>query len=163
MPAATLRLLNLLTLLAWPLLVWLALTQPRWQGLFWLLALLFGLRWLQLRRQKNAMGAVMGWLALLGALLCVSSQLLRIQHLLLWYPVAVNLAMLLVFGASLWSAMPLVERLARLREPELPLRQCAIPAASPKSGACFLSATAAWRSLPACWAICGSGRCGMAA
>jgi len=48
-PAATLRLLNLLTLLAWPLLVWLALTQPRWQGLFWLLALLFGLRWLQLR------------------------------------------------------------------------------------------------------------------
>lgn len=123
MPAATLRLLNLLnllTLLAWPLLVWLALTQPRWQGLFWLLALLFGLRWLQLRRQQNALGAVMGWLALLGALLCISSQLLSAQHLLLWYPVAVNLAMLLVFGASLWSAMPLVERIARLREPELP-------------------------------------------
>ena len=120
MPAATLRLLNLLTLLAWPLLVWLALTQPRWQGLFWLLALLFGLRWLQLRRQHTAMGAVMGWLALLGALLCISSQLLRTQHLLLWYPVAVNLAMLLLFGASLWSAMPLVERIARLREPVLP-------------------------------------------
>ncbi|MDE8555447.1 hypothetical protein [Pantoea vagans] len=120
MPAATLRLFNLLTLLAWPLLVWLALTQPHWQGLFWLLALLFSLRWLQLRRQQNAMGAVMGWLALLGALLCVSSQLLRAQHLLLWYPVAVNLTMLLVFAASLRSAMPLAERIARLREPELP-------------------------------------------
>ncbi len=28
--------------------------------------------------------------------------------------------MLLLFGASLWSAMPLVERIARLREPVLP-------------------------------------------
>lgn len=120
MPAALLRLLNLLTLLVWPLLVWLAMTQPRWQGLFWLLALLFGLRWLQLRRQHHAMGAVMGWLALLGALLCASSQLLRAQHLLLWYPVAVNLALLLVFGRSLWRGMPLVERIARLREPDLP-------------------------------------------
>lgn len=118
---AALRLLNLLTLLAWPLLVWLALTQPRWQGLFWLLALLFGLRWQVLRRQHNALSHVMGWLALAGALLCISSQLLRSQHLLLWYPLAVNLAMLLVFGSSLWSAMPLVERIARLREPHLPL------------------------------------------
>ena len=117
---ATLRLLNLLTLLAWPLLVWLALTQPRWQGLFWLLALLFGLRWLVLRRQQQALSHIMGWLALAGALLCISSQTLRSQHLLLWYPVAVNLAMLLVFGASLWSAMPVVERIARLHEPQLP-------------------------------------------
>ncbi len=45
---------------------------------------------------------------------------MRSQHLLLWYPVVVNLAMLLLFAASLWRAMPLVERLARLREPNLP-------------------------------------------
>lgn len=115
-----LRLLNLLMLLAWPFLVWLALTQPRWHGLFWLLAVLFGLRWIVLRQQKTPFSNVMGWLALLGALLCLSSMTLRSQHLLLWYPVAVNLALLLIFGASLWSSMPLVERLARLREATLP-------------------------------------------
>ena len=31
----------------------------------------------------------------------------------------VNLVMLVVFGGSLWTAMPVVERLARLREPDL--------------------------------------------
>ena len=30
-----------------------------------------------------------------------------------------NLVMLVVFGGSLWTAMPVVERLARLREPDL--------------------------------------------
>jgi len=117
---AALRLINLLTLLAWPFLVWLALAQPQWHALFWLLAALFGLRWFTLRRQKTAFNNVMGWLALLGTLLCISSMTLRSQHLLLWYPVAVNLAMLIIFGASLWSSMPLVERLARLRESTLP-------------------------------------------
>jgi len=36
------------------------------------------------------------------------------------YPVAVNGAMLMVFGASLLAGMPIVERLARLTEPALP-------------------------------------------
>ncbi|SUB17440.1 Predicted membrane protein [Pantoea agglomerans] len=80
----------------------------------------------------------MGWLALLGALLCVSSQLLRTQHLLLWYPVAVNLAMLLVF----WRLTLECDAAGGTHRPGcvspcFPLRQCAIPAASPKSGACF--------------------------
>ncbi|MFC3284896.1 COG4648 family protein [Litchfieldella rifensis] len=35
------------------------------------------------------------------------------------YPVAVNAMMLAVFLTSLWQGMPIVERLARLREPEL--------------------------------------------
>jgi uncharacterized membrane protein len=36
------------------------------------------------------------------------------------YPVAVNAIMLAVFFTSLWRGMPIVERLARLREPDLP-------------------------------------------
>jgi uncharacterized membrane protein len=36
------------------------------------------------------------------------------------YPVAVNAIMLMVFLTSLWHGMPVVERLARLREPDLP-------------------------------------------
>jgi uncharacterized membrane protein len=36
------------------------------------------------------------------------------------YPVLVNGALLAAFGASLLAGMPMVERLARLREPDLP-------------------------------------------
>ncbi len=36
------------------------------------------------------------------------------------YPVAVNAVMLAIFLSSLWRGMPVIERLARLREPELP-------------------------------------------
>lgn len=36
------------------------------------------------------------------------------------YPVLVNGAMLAVFAASLWRGMPVVERFARLRHPDLP-------------------------------------------
>ncbi|MBE0400038.1 hypothetical protein EI168_07930 [Halomonas sp. FME1] len=35
------------------------------------------------------------------------------------YPVAVNAIMLAIFLSSLWRGMPVIERLARLREPEL--------------------------------------------
>ncbi|WP_253927012.1 COG4648 family protein [Halomonas hibernica] len=36
------------------------------------------------------------------------------------YPVAVNAVMLAIFLSSLWRGVPVIERLARLREPELP-------------------------------------------
>jgi uncharacterized membrane protein len=42
--------------------------------------------------------------------------------LLRWYPVLVNAAMLVTFAWSLRFGMPVVERLARLREPALPPR-----------------------------------------
>ncbi|ORM68554.1 hypothetical protein [Pantoea rwandensis] len=119
---ALLRLLNALALLTWPFLVWLAVTHPQWRGVIVVLALVFGWRIWNLRHAQGAMGRVMLLLALVGTLLCLASVLLRSQHLLLWYPVVVNVLMLLMFGGSLWSPMPLIERLARLREPELPPR-----------------------------------------
>lgn len=36
------------------------------------------------------------------------------------YPVVINLGLLLVFASSLMSGMPVIERIARMREPELP-------------------------------------------
>ena len=119
---AVLPLLNGLALVAWPLLVWLAVTHPQWRGVLALLALLFALRIWSLRRAQGAMSRVMLLLALVGSVLCLASLLLRTQHLLLWYPVVVNTLLLLLFGSSLWTPMPLVERLARLREPQLPPR-----------------------------------------
>ncbi|KAA9001940.1 DNA gyrase subunit B [Affinibrenneria salicis] len=109
-----------IAVLAWPALVWLSLSYTQYRWLLPLLALLFALRFFALRRQTGALPGTAKWLAAAGGALCSASLLLGNFHLLLWYPVAVSLVLLAVFGASLWSAMPLVERLARLREPDLP-------------------------------------------
>jgi Predicted membrane protein len=107
-------------LLAWPFLVWFGLTM---NGLHWLLpamALLLVLRLRQARQKSGPMRFVMQSVALAGIVLCVASALLKTHQLLLFWPVIVNLVMLTVFGGSLWTAMPLVERLARLQDPNLP-------------------------------------------
>ena len=57
-------------------------------------------------------GAALAFFALLG--LAGEPALLR------WYPVLLNLMLLVLFGLSLKFGPPVVERLARLREPELP-------------------------------------------
>ncbi len=57
--------------------------------------------------------------ALVGIVLCAASYVLHAHRWVLYYPVAVNLVMLAAFGGSLWTSMPVVERLARLREPDL--------------------------------------------
>ena len=104
-----LRLLNALALFAWPLLVWLALTHPQWRGVLILLALVFAARIWSLRQAQGALGRTLLLLALVGCLLCLASVVLRAL-------------LLLLFAGSLFSPMPLVERLARLREPQLPPR-----------------------------------------
>lgn len=109
-------------LLLWPVLVWYALSHPTARWMLLLLALPFILRWLGLRQQGGAFAAVGRWLAVAGAGLCAASILLRNHHLLLWYPLAVNAILLLLFAASLFSPMPVIERLARLHEAELPPR-----------------------------------------
>jgi len=114
------RILPWVITLAWPFLVWLALSHPQLHWLLPLLALLFLLRWQGIRGSSGAFARAGQLLALAGAALCLASFLLRAHQLLLWYPVAVSLVMLLLFGGSLFSTMPLVERLARLREPQLP-------------------------------------------
>lgn len=60
-------------------------------------------------------------LAIIAGLLLVGLGVLGHAELgMRAYPVAVSLIMLVVFGGSLLHGMPIVERLARLREPELP-------------------------------------------
>ncbi|WP_339927102.1 hypothetical protein [uncultured Cobetia sp.] len=55
----------------------------------------------------------------LAALLIAISLLSEAELGLRAYPVLVNLAMLSVFATSLWRGMPVIERLARLQEPDL--------------------------------------------
>lgn len=59
-------------------------------------------------------------LAVAACVLAGSALLLDDAAPALLYPVVVNAAMLGIFGSSLFSGMPVVERLARIREPALP-------------------------------------------
>lgn len=60
---------------------------------------------------------------LLPAALLVFAVLVIVSGESRWfrfYPVLVNASLLLLFGLSLWRGPPVVERLARLQDPELP-------------------------------------------
>ena len=113
-------LLTGLMLLAWPFLIGFGLTHNSLHWLLPLMALLLVCRLRQSRNNAGPMRFVVQSVALAGIALCTASYLLKAHQWLLLYPVVVNLVMLAVFGGSLWTSMPLVERLARLREPNLP-------------------------------------------
>lgn len=115
----SIQLISGLVLLSWPFLVWFGFTH---NALHWLLpaiALMLILRFYQIRQKAGPMRFVVKCVALVGIILCAASYLLQSHQWLLFYPVVVNFTMLAVFGGSLWTAMPLVERLARLTEPAL--------------------------------------------
>ncbi|HDG7918247.1 TPA: hypothetical protein PCK47_003786 [Klebsiella quasipneumoniae] len=115
-------LLTGILLLAWPFIIWFGLAHNSLQGLLPLMALMLFLRFRQTRRRAGALSVVTQIVAVAGMTLCIASYLLKTHQLLLFYPVVVNSMMLAVFGGSLWSTMPIIERLARLREPDLPER-----------------------------------------
>ncbi len=58
--------------------------------------------------------------AIVGLALVGIGTIFKQQGWLLYYPVVVNLSMLAVFGASLFQKQTVIERLARLQEPDLP-------------------------------------------
>ncbi|HCI6933861.1 DNA gyrase subunit B [Klebsiella quasipneumoniae] len=115
-------LLTGILLLAWPFIIWFGLAHNSLQGLLPLMALMLFLRFRQTRRRAGALSVVTQIVEVAGMTLCIASYLLKTHQLLLFYPVVVNSVMLAVFGGSLWSRMPIIERLARLREPDLPER-----------------------------------------
>ncbi len=115
-------LLTGILLLARPFIIWFGLAHNSLQGLLPLMALMLFLRFRQTRRRAGALSVVTQIVAVAGMTLCIASYLLKTHQLLLFYPVVVNSVMLAVFGGSLWSTMPIIERLARLREPDLPER-----------------------------------------
>lgn len=53
-----------------------------------------------------------------GILLVIG--LTRSLETMYWYPVIINGLMLTIFGGSLWRGQPIIERLARLQDPNLP-------------------------------------------
>jgi uncharacterized membrane protein len=82
-------------------------------------ALCLGLLWLARGlSQRDKPGNT--WTTLLALGFCLLLGLAGEPHLLRWYPVLINGFLLALFSHSLKFGPPLIERLARLREPNLP-------------------------------------------
>lgn len=87
-------------------------------------ALLLGALWLaKALTSKPRSGK--SWMTAAALVFCVVLAVFDSPALLRWYPVLVSGLFLVLFSLSLKIGPPLVERLARLREPHLPAR--AIP------------------------------------
>ncbi|MGL5334591.1 MAG: hypothetical protein ACRC9R_00330 [Enterovibrio sp.] len=107
-------------LLSWPFVIWFGLANNSLHWLLPLMILTLVLRLCLISKNTGPMRFMIQCVTIAGLMLCVASTILKTHQLLLFYPVVVNVVMLSVFGGSLWTAMPLVERLARLRTPDLP-------------------------------------------
>ncbi|MFQ6371997.1 hypothetical protein [Shewanella sp. YIC-542] len=110
------RAVTFILLLGYPLAVYLGLNYLPGNVLAPLLALLLLLRLLTQKRQLRTLALPL----LLGLMLALGSFIARQQHWLLYYPVVMNLCMLGLFGSSLLQKTSMVERLARIAEPQLP-------------------------------------------
>ncbi|MDR0588299.1 MAG: hypothetical protein LBG61_04950 [Burkholderiales bacterium] len=99
----------------YPFAVWIGTRQlsPRWVSLFLLAVLLT--RILSFKKSKMMFLAVAGGLILAAVALFTNAALpLKL------YPVVMNATLFLVFAASLVYPPTVIERIARLKEPELP-------------------------------------------
>ncbi|MCB5195336.1 hypothetical protein [Deefgea salmonis] len=111
----TLTLISGLLMLLYPLLVYFSLGQVSPS------TLAFGLVLLALIRGASAIKTP--GMPLQVAILLALAGILYIQGNVAWlryYPVLINLTMLTVFAYSLWRGPSVIERLARLSEPNLP-------------------------------------------
>lgn len=102
-------------------------------GLLYPFAVYYGLEYVSPRGFALVLGALWGlraifsaeniinrWQALILIVFCLLLFVFDSPQLLQWYPVLINMLLLTVFVISLYLGPPIIERLARLREPDLP-------------------------------------------
>ncbi len=106
-------------LVAYPLLVYFGI-QALPPATFGLCLGLLALLRLALLRRGPAGTLLQAALAVILLLVVACAVLAGRAEAYRYYPLAVNAALLTLFAGSLWRGPPLVERLARLAEPELP-------------------------------------------
>ncbi|WP_150538289.1 hypothetical protein [Actinobacillus vicugnae] len=99
--------------IAYPLLWWL---RPEMQVLTYLP---FGLAFLWLYQGYQAV-KFQRIFAFLMAIMLSLVGLNRGLAWMYWYPVAINVFMLSIFGGSLWAKQTIIEKFARLQDPNLP-------------------------------------------
>lgn len=127
-----LRVLAGVALVAYPVLVWLALSgatgvvlSARWLALI-LLAVIAPIAVVRLRRSRRAGLRGLAAIPLVTFVVLAAAATLDAAGMIFAVPVVINAALLVVFGATLRAgAMPMIERFARLQEPELNADQVA--------------------------------------
>lgn len=107
-------------IIAYPVAVWCGLKNWGMSILAPLLIIAFILRLFTFRGKLNQLTFFGKAMAVAGIVLVITSVVLRETSMLLYYPVAVNVLLLGLFFGSLFARQSLVERLARLSEPDLP-------------------------------------------
>ncbi len=109
------KLLTTLVVLAYPLLIWFAhgKIEPRWLALLLLALTLLRLSTLKLQPRYR-------WMSLAALSLAAVALLWNALLPLKLYPVVISLGMLAVFAHSLSHPPTIIERLARLQNPQLP-------------------------------------------
>ncbi|MDC9595751.1 hypothetical protein [Xenorhabdus anantnagensis] len=119
-----LRITNTVMLIAWPFLVWAMVNYGQFHAMLIVIILFFVLRLLLSRHQphnQQKAGWHTGWiLSIAGIALGLASLFLRSHQLLMYYPVVVNAVLLILFSSSLRYGPPIIEKIARIKEPDLP-------------------------------------------
>ena len=115
------KVLTALVTALWPLIIFAAVMADVWRYVLPVLAGVMGIKLITTLKARAVgplvrVGLVLATLAL-G--LCLLSLAFSAIGFMFYYPVAVNLIMLAVFASSLRGEQSIVERLARLQDPEL--------------------------------------------
>ena len=115
------KVLTALVTALWPLIIFAAVIADVWRYVLPVLAGVMGLKLITTLKARTAgplvrVGLVLAALALV---LCLLSLAFSAIGFMFYYPVAVNLIMLAVFASSLKGEQSIVERLARLQDPNL--------------------------------------------
>ncbi|PHM69834.1 hypothetical protein [Xenorhabdus kozodoii] len=115
-----LRIVNAVMLIAWPFLVWAMVNYGQFHAILIVIVLFFVLRLLSNKHQTHRQQKT-GWiLSIAGITLGLTSLFLRNHQLLMYYPVVVNAVLLILFSRSLRYGTPIIEKMARIKEPNLP-------------------------------------------
>lgn len=117
-----LKVFTVIAFIAYPLAVWFGLERWGLHVLAPILLLMFILRLFVVRSKIKQQLWLGKMLALAGVVLSLASWGLGKAQWLLFYPVVVNIFLLTLFTCSLFRPPPIIERLARLTEPELSLQ-----------------------------------------
>jgi uncharacterized membrane protein len=116
-----LTIVSAIALLAYPLAVYYGLSQWGIGAVAALLALLFVLRIIGGNHTRLRELKYIAWMSgFAGITLTLLAFFFKNSVWFTYYPVIVNILMLSLFLASLWQKESMIERFARLQEPELP-------------------------------------------
>jgi len=118
---AVLAALSALILFAYPLAVYFGINKFGIQSVGIMLVVIFAVRIFSSSQAKIKELKQLAWISGIAGIILLSLGMLFKQHgWLTYYPVVVNLCMLTVFSSSLKQPQTIIERLARLQEPDLP-------------------------------------------